>query len=152
MQYESLWVNIRSKKYVRRKLKPPSMFKGKKERYFLESIVEEFHKHGWLVHHHDTYKPRYAWIIGPGFPDLVLTKKIKRNKRLVTVVLYAEVKLEYGYPSLQQKNWLNRLPRNTTFLWRPSHWKEIGQIAKSYGLQSRKKSRKLVKVAKRTRR
>ena len=143
MKYESLWINVRDKKYVRRKRKPPSMFNGKKERYFVEKIVEEFQKHGWLVHHHDTHKPRYAWIIGPGFPDLVLTKKIKRKKRLITIVLFAEVKLQYGYPSLKQKNWLNILPRSITFLWRPHDWNEIKLIAKSYGLQSRKKSRTL---------
>ena len=94
--YSTLWINIKKDRYKRKKKVVPKMFLRKKEKYFLERVVAYYKRHGWRAHHHDTRNsPRYAWIIGPGFPDLVLVKKVKGR----TKVIWAELKLEKGYPT-----------------------------------------------------
>ena len=134
MSYKSLWANVKNrKKYERRHNKVPVILKNKSERFFLNYVVKYFKKGGWKAHHHDTRNPKNAWIIGPGFVDLVFVKKVKRKGRILTVVLWAELKTERGYPSKEQIVWMNLLPKNRTFLWRPSDWGEIQQIKKEMG-------------------
>lgn len=129
MSYKSLWHNVKnSKKHQRRSHLVPARFKKKKERYFVTEIAKEAQNRGCLVHHHDTRNPRNAWLIGPGFPDLVITKKMKRKGRYINVTIWVECKTERGYPTVVQVKWLDTLPKSRTFLWRPSDWKEIIEI------------------------
>ena len=134
---ESLWYNVQKKRYQRRHKSVPAFLKGRSEKYFLEKVVKYFEDRGWKAHHHDTNNPRHAWVIGPGFPDLVLVKKVRRRNRktgkyrTVVKIIWAELKTERGYPTATQKEWLDLLPQSNTFLWRPSHWLEIKYIARS---------------------
>ena len=134
MNYDSLWCNVKLRKYKRRHKQVLSRFKGKDEKYFLKLIVKIFKKHKWEAYHHDTFNPKSAWIIGKGFVDLVLVRKVKKNKKIKTIVIFAEVKTEIGYPTKEQKIWLDLFPKDYTFLWRPSDFREIIHVAKDYML------------------
>lgn len=129
-RYQSLWCHVKARKHKRRP-PVPVRFKSKSEKFFLEAVVKHFESKGWKAHHHDTRNPRYAWVIGKGFPDLVLVKRIKRKGRTKVRVLWAELKTEKGYASTDQRKWLDLLPDSTTFLWRPSDWTEIREVARA---------------------
>ena len=126
----SLWVNVKNRKKYTRRPPVPTKFKGKNERYFLNEVVKYFTKRGWKAHHHDTNNPRNAWIIGPGFPDLVLAKRFKRKGKIIVKIIWAELKTERGYPNKDQIIWMDLLPKGSTFLWRPSDHKEWKAVAR----------------------
>ena len=137
MTYESLWYKVKKrKKYERRSKNVPKKFKGKNEKFFLNYIVRLFKKKGCLVYHQDTRNPKYAWIIGRGFPDLVIAKTFRIKKRRKTIVIFAEVKTERGYPTKDQIIWMDVLPKKRTFLWRPSSHTDIVRISKIFAKQN----------------
>ena len=152
-----LWREVKKrKKYTRRSETIPKIFVGKKEKFFLEKVVAVFHRHKWKCYHHDTRNPRFSWLIGKGFPDLVCAKKFRRYRyikrkvkqkvrgryRLVmkkvrqiyyeTVLLFIELKLYKRYPTKEQKEWMDTLPDKRTYLCENTNkdWNFLRKLAK----------------------
>ena len=132
LYHSSLWVNIKKNKGKRYKKVIPAFLKGKKEKFFLIKTVALFERNGWKCHHHDTLDIRKAWLIGPGFPDLVMVKKVRRKGKTLTKIIWVELKTERGYPSKQQREWLDLLPKSNTFLFRPHNWRAMKQLAEAF--------------------
>lgn len=90
-----------------------------KEAQFQAQVVQLFRLRGFLVYH--THNSRRS---APGYPDLTMVSPSGR-------VVWAELKTEKGKPSGPQLMWLDRLRKGgaEAYLWRPSDWRDIEQVA-----------------------
>ena len=97
------------------------------EELFLDWIIEEAHRTGWLVAHFRPAKTKKGWRTavsadGAGFPDLIMV----RRKRLIV----AEVKSALGKVSKEQYDWLEAFGKTKAevFCWTPRGKETILEI------------------------
>jgi hypothetical protein len=97
-----------------------------------KAVIELAQLLGWRVAH---FRPAMTqsgrWVTavqgnGKGFPDLVLAKN--------GYVLFVELKSAKGRLSAEQEEWLEVLPPEDTYVWRPEQWTSgaIERVLRAY--------------------
>jgi hypothetical protein len=85
-----------------------------------KAVIELARRLGWRTAHFRTSRTQSGgWATavqgdGKGFPDLVLARN--------GYVLFVELKAKAGRLSAEQDAWLEALPEQETYVWRPEHW------------------------------
>lgn len=93
------------------------------EKGLLSRVADFARDHGWRGYH--TWKSANS---APGFPDLCLCRVGGDG---VARLVFAELKLESGRVTPDQRRWLDDLsqvPGVEVYLWRPADWDEIERI------------------------
>jgi len=101
------------------------------ETEFMVQIIELAHLRGWRAHHTRPAWTGKGWrtpIQGdPGFPDLVLARKLSIFGGNVRVI-FAELKSDKGKVADEQREWIRLLEGCKgveTYIWRPRMWEDI---------------------------
>lgn len=98
------------------------------EAEFMGQLIELAQWRGWRVHHTRPAWTGKGWrtpIQGdPGFPDLVLVRKIRKHVR----VIFAELKSDKGRLTDDQGEWMRLLGDCAgveSYIWKPIMWGDI---------------------------
>jgi hypothetical protein len=95
------------------------------EKAFTTTVINLATMLGWR--HYHTHDSRRS---DPGWPDLVLARKIPAAKLILADLVFAELKTETGKVTPAQADWLEmlRLAGQRVYIWRPSDLERIAEI------------------------